>query len=59
MEVGALFDQKLGDVEAAASSRKVQRSHTPLRGRSGVWAYVAEGEEEESEGGGGRVGDRG
>ena len=47
VEVGALLDQKLGDVAAAGDSRKEQRSKTRLRGRSGVWAYAAEREEEE------------
>ena len=45
VEVGALLDQKLGDVEVAMCI--VQRSPTRLRGRSGVWAYAAEREEEE------------
>ena len=47
VEVSAVLDQKLGDVEAATVSRIVQRSTTRLRGRSGVWAYAAEREEEE------------
>ena len=59
IDVGALFDQNLGDGEVASrdteatepqtsppASRRVQRSRTLLRGKSGVWAYVAEWEEE-------------